>query len=372
MWPARSVTARFRHGQASVHIPTSFSFIENPDETMNFIDHLHSVVSNRKNRALFIDHSRCKELDLCASLVMDTIIEQRRRSATLGLSGKFSDDDRVNILLRASGLLERINHPDSVLPPEIEAKVGKSDLFSGFSKYSEKSHNCDRAATGLTEYFSKCLERSGANLSHAGEHKLATLIGEAITNAEEHARGKWYAKAHFDLLRPKEQEGGACHIVLVNFSETTIFDSFTRRGASSETFRRMLTYANKHLGKGIFETPYDEQALCTLYALQEGVSSLPERRGTGTTSLIDFFLQLAGKNPKMCVISGHALILFDGKYSLRAEPFEGGERKVIAFNNTNSLERPPDGSYVRTLSKPFPGTLISMKFNLKEKYATAV
>jgi len=134
----------------------------------------------------------------------------------------------------------------------------------------------------------------------------------------------------------------------------------------------MLTYANKHLGKGIFETPYDEQALCTLYALQEGVSSLPERRGTGTTSLIDFFLQLAGKNPKMCVISGHALILFDGKYSLRAEPFEGGERKVIAFNNTNSLERPPDGSYVRTLSKPFPGTLISMKFNLKEKYATAV
>jgi len=128
---------------------------------MNFIDHLHSVVSNRKNRALFIDHSRCKELDLCASLVMDTIIEQRRRSAALGLSGKFSDDDRVNILLRASGLLERINHPDSVLPPEIEAKVGKSDLFSGFSKYSEKSHNCDRAATGLTEYFSKCLERSG-------------------------------------------------------------------------------------------------------------------------------------------------------------------------------------------------------------------
>ena len=57
---------------------------------------------------------------------------------------------------------------------------------------------------------------------------------------------------------------------------------------------------------------------------------------------------------------------------MKSEPFEGGERKVIAFNNKNSLEYPPDGGYVRTLSKPFPGTLISMKFNLKEKYAIAV
>ncbi|MGB9236815.1 MAG: hypothetical protein WCC04_20595 [Terriglobales bacterium] len=353
-------------------MPETFSFIDSPDETMEFIDHLQAVVSRKNIRSLFIDHSGCKELDLCASLVMDTIIEHRRRSDTLSLSGKFSTDERVNILLRASGLLKRIHHPSSILPPEIEARVKKSDLYFGFSKYSERSPHCDRAATHLTDYFSLCLQQAGAKLSRSGENKLATLIGEAISNAEEHARGKWFAKAHFDLLRPKEQEGGACHIVLVNFSETTIFRSFMSPRASSETFRRMRAYAAEHLGKGLFEKPYDEEALCTLYALQEGVSSLPERRGTGTTSLIDFFLQLAGVNPRMCVLSGHAFILFDGKYRLKPEPFEGGERQVIAFNGDNSLERPPDGKYVRTVSNPFPGTLISIKFNLKEKYASSL
>lgn len=372
VWPKRVVAPTFRKGRAAVEIPETFSFIENPEETLEFIDHLSAILDNRRNRSLFIDHSRCKQLDLCASLVMDTVIEHRRRSATLGMAGKFSADERVNILLRASGLLERIHHPSSVLPPEIEAKVKKSPLFSGFSKYSEKSPHCDRAATELTQYFSTCLEQAGGTLSRPGQNKLSTLIGEAITNAEEHARGKWYAKAHYDRLRPGEQEGGACHIVLVNFSETTIFSSFMSPRASAETFDRMRAYAGKHLGLGFRGKPFDEEALCTLYALQEGISSLPERRGTGTTNLIDFFLQLAGKNPKMCVLSGRSLILFDGKYSLRPEPFEGGDRQVIAFNRENSLERPPDGDYVRTLSKPFVGTLISLKFNLKEKYASAV
>jgi len=80
------------------------------------------------------------------------------------------------------------------------------------------------------------------------------------------------------------------------------------------------------------------------------------------------------ENPKMCVISGHALILFDGKYSLRAEPFEGGEESHCVQLIELAGERPPDGNVTFVLFlKPFPGTLISMKFNLKEKmYATAV
>lgn len=368
MWPRRGSSPHFQKGNASVEIPKVFSFIERPEETMDFIDRLNAILSDRSVRGLFVDHSQCKELDLCASLVMDTLIEQRRRSASLNLSGKFSGDERVNILLRASGLLETIHHPSSVLPPDVESKVKKSLLYSGFSKYSERSTRCDHAATELTEYFSKCLKQTGAELSALGANRLSTLISEAISNAEEHAVGRWYAKAHFDRLRPDEQEGGACHIVLVNFSQTTIFSSFASPRAFSKSFAQIMAYAKRHLGKGIFQKPYDDEALCTLYALQEGISSVSESRGTGTTNLIDFFLQLAGKKPRMCVLSGRALILFDGTYSLKLKHFEGGDRQVIAFNDENSLEEPPDGRYVRTLDKPFPGTLISLKFNLKEKY----
>src|SRR5215510_8432701 len=93
VWPTRETPPLIRKRGASVEIPKTFSFIENAEETMEFIDHLKTVVANKRLRSLYIDHSHCKELDLCASLVMDTIIEQRRRSRTLALSGKFSDDD---------------------------------------------------------------------------------------------------------------------------------------------------------------------------------------------------------------------------------------------------------------------------------------
>jgi hypothetical protein len=373
VWPLRASALRPRKRTSAIAIPKIFSFIEAPEETIDVIDNLNAMLLHGDTRGLFVDHSQCTELDLCASLVMDTLIEQRRRTAPLNLSGVFSKVERVNIMLRASGLLERIHHPSSVLPAAMMDKIRKSPLYWGYSMFSERSTRCDEAATGLTEYFDKCLEQTGTSLSPLGKNRLSILISEAISNAEEHAVGKWYAKAHFDRLNPAEQEGGGCHLVLVNFSEnSTIFNSFASHGASSSTFSDMMAYANRHLGIGIFQKPYDEESLCTLYALQEGVSSVSASRGTGTTNLIAFFLQLAGNKRKMCVLSGHSLITFDGKYALKAEPFEGGDRQVIAFNEENSLKLPPDGRYVRTLSKPFPGTLISLKFNLKETYASAV
>jgi hypothetical protein len=370
VWPSGTSSLPIRKGKASVRIPKTFSFIDNAEETLQFILDLNALTQNKRVRTLHIDHSKCKELDLCASIVMDTIIEQRRNSRGLNLTGTFSDEKRVNILLRAGGLLARIHHPSSVLPPDIEKEIKVSDLYYGFSKYSERSRRCDEAATGLTQYFGECLGRVGAVLSRVGANRLSTLISEALSNAEEHAKGKWYAKAHFDRLQPNEQEGGACHIVLLNFSQSNIFNSFQKPEASSRTFQTMQAYAAKHR-HGLLQDSFSEEALCTLYALQEGITSVPERRGTGTTNLIDFFLQLAGKKKRMCVLSGKALILFDGKYVLKSEEFPGGDRKVIAFNDENSLERPPDSLYVRTLSRSFPGTLISIKFNLKEKYAPA-
>lgn len=117
---------------------------------------------------------------------------------------------------------------------------------------------------------------------------------------------------------------------------------------------------------------WSEEALWTLYALQEGVSrfSFTERgrdRGNGTVKMIEFFLALAGKSARMCVLSGKAYILFDGKYTLQDKVIEASEtRKVIAFNKVNNLEKPPNRKYVFTLPQEFPGTLISLRFSLRK------
>lgn len=66
----------------------------------------------------------------------------------------------------------------------------------------------------------------------------------------------------------------------------------------------------------------------------------------------------------MAILSGNTHILFDGKYAMDKEP---NGRKVIAFNDENSLLAPPDSSYVKTIGpRKFPGTIISIKFSLEK------
>ena len=45
-----------------------------------------------------------------------------------------------------------------------------------------------------------------------------------------------------------------------------------------------------------------------------------------------------------------------------------GYPKVIAFNEDNDLNKPPDKKYVHTIDASFPGVIINLKFYIDEKY----
>jgi hypothetical protein len=134
-------------------------------------------------------------------------------------------------------------------------------------------------------------------------------------------------------------------------------------------FFELIAEVTKRLGIYRFQW-WKEEALWTLYALQEGVSRLRhspggEDRGNGTVRLIEYFMKLASDDPKMVIISGSTWILFDGTHQLGTIRKGEEDRKIIAFNETNDLALPPDPKFVRTLKKAFPGTLVSLKFRLR-------
>lgn len=120
-----------------------------------------------------------------------------------------------------------------------------------------------------------------------------------------------------------------------------------------------------------------------MYALQGGVSRKNAGKdhvgdyGQGTADLIEFFQELgqtAGAEavPKMCVLSGHTIVQFDGRYCMQRVENELGVWRIIAFNKENSLDLPPDPESVRHLPSYFPGTLISMRFYLDPEYLHAI
>lgn len=368
---------RFRRGQsAHLKVPPIFCFLQDPEGALRFLGHLRRTLANQAIRSIHLDHKGCKHLGLDASVIMDTMLleEQARRTRKkirLYLSGTHPDDIGVKNMLRATGILRSINHPDSHLPDPEELRIIRCPTLRGDGKKPEASWTRDAAGTKIIEYFQKCLLLHNVELAPQGVAHMADLVTEALGNSEEHG-GVWYAIGFY--VQRKDSDSGTCHLVLFN-EGNTIYESMSAPNASEEIKRRVSALAETHMKRGWFgfgpRVAWDVEALWTLYALQQGVSSkLHERpsRGNGTVEVISAFAELAGPGRRMCILSGSSYILFDGQYSLGESTFEGDSRQVLAFNSSNDLEQPPDPGCVRALDGRYDGTIISLRFTLEKEH----
>lgn len=347
---------------------------------------------------VMFDHGKCVSLDLCASAVMDAMFLQgsqraQRRSRSLTACGNFSDVDDVNVLLKSCGILKNLRHPASTaIPPGLLGRLRVFPLRNGKKTPAAVSSDAELTSTGLVNFFNSCLGMEGFRLRDGKARSLIDLISEVLLNAQEHSGLEdrdgspvWYAIGYHRTSETPGM-GGECHIVLFNFG-FSIFESLARPDTSEELKSQIRALAAEHTKRGFFNRLGDfvwegvtlqkrriwqEDALWTLYALQEGVSRFRgqpdgQDRGNGTVHVIEFFADLASGAPKMVLVSGRTWILFDGTHRLSTIMKDGGSRKVIAFNSSNDLMDPPDHNFVRTLDREFPGTLVSLRFGLRSE-----
>jgi hypothetical protein len=361
-------------------LPAIFSFLDEPKSTLETLEKLERLANRQDIREIHLNHENTEKLGLCASIVMDRMLigadERRSNNSKLLIGGTHSRSLDVKIMLRATGILKHLGHPDSELPPEIEQRIRRCTLFTGRSKRSERSKERDIAGTKLVDYFNECLQTQAYMLTARGRRHLSALVTEAIGNAEEHG-GRWYTIGYFiDRTGDGVAGAGECHIVLFNRGNT-IYESLSAEKSSESVKTRATALARQHRRSGWFTRPkWNEEALWTLYALQGGVSRLRDvspTRGNGTIEMIKVFSDLAGKDTKMCLISGSAYILFDGRYKIGSTQSAPSEtQSVIAFNDQNDLNLPPDEKYVYNLPFSFPGTLLSIRFNLDKSHLDRV
>jgi hypothetical protein len=367
-----------KHQKVRVRVPQIFCLLDNPEESLRFIEKLQAILTNPQIRALHLDHKKCIKLGLDASVMMDTLIleaqesRSRRRRPRILVSGTHPDDVDVRIMLRATGILRTLGHPDSLLPDPGEMKIETCPMFRSRGADPRTSGDKDNAGTKIVEYFQRCFRLHGVQLLDEGASRLADLVTEVLGNSEEHG-GRWYAIGYY--TQKKGEDRGMCHIVLFDRG-TTIYESMSSESAAPEIKRRVSLLATRHLERGFFglgrAKPWDSQALWTLYALQQGVSSRLHQtasRGNGTVEIIRAFSHFGGPTRKMCILSGSSYIFFDERYDLESRPTENGEtRQVMAFNASNDLEQPPDGDYVYALPNKFSGTIVSLRFTLDKEY----
>ncbi|MCM1048024.1 MAG: hypothetical protein NC433_06340 [Clostridiales bacterium] len=371
-----------KKGQVSVRIPKRFSISEQPDRTINLIRKLYTVCMCENVDKIKFDHSFCEFLGLSASTIMDIIllvaIEYREKiNNPLILAGTFPKDPMVRDIFLASGLPYHINA--NYLLGYDENNVEKFETVSG--ECSNDVRQSGKIATKLTEYFNKCLLHQNMKLRNEGISLLVTLLGEVLGNCEIHGgeHATWYTQGHYEDNRNKKY--GEMQLLFLNLGNT-IYQGL-KDHSSEETKERLKFYLEKH--NQFFSEKWDEEMACTVFALQEGISRLRNKeiegytgRGTGTVTLIETLNLIGrcddGQMPEMTIISGSTYIKFDGQYNMKMEKFENdpafgsGEKRIIAFNKENNIYEPADNAAVRKLKENFPGTVISLRIYLDNRY----
>lgn len=368
--------------QLSVNIPQRFSISEQPDETIKLLRWLYTVCICDEVNIIKFDHSSCEFLGLSASTIMDIIllaaIEYREKmDKPLHLSGNFPRDPMVRDIFLASGLPYHINARYEV--EYDKTNVEKFETVSG--ECSDDARQSGRIATALTDYFNRCLLHQNMKLRDEGISLLVTLLGEVLGNCEIHGgeHATWYTQGHYEDNPNKRY--GELQLLFLNLGNT-IYQGL-KYNSSEETEERLKYYLENH--KKFFSKKWNEEMACTVFALQEGISRLRDKekegykgRGTGTVTLIETLNIIGrcedGQMPEMTIISGRTYIKFDGRYNMSMKKFKSdpafgsGKKRIIAFNKENDIYKPADNAVVRQLKENFPGTVISLRIYLDNRY----
>lgn len=226
-------------------------------------------------------------------------------------------------------------------------------------------------ATQVLEYLLQCLNHVGHKLDPDEVHQLGKLLGEVIDNAETHSSVPYYyLVCHFEKLpRPDSADRfGRLQFAIVNFGQS-IYERLKDPTACLnkrvvEEMRALSSRYTQNKWYQLFGRSGDlqEETLWTLYALQDGVSSVAGRRGNGTMEFVSQFLSLREEEPdnksSLLLLSGNTRIRFDGKYPIEEQQRAGERHRIITFNPEKSFDYKPDADYVTFAPRYFPGTLL--------------
>jgi len=370
-----------------ITIPTVFSFIKNPQETLDTIFSLVEISKHQKisrEFSIFFDHSYLKEMDMGASIAFDIVAMNLRKELSMNginsrFSGRFPESEMLCQILKSMGITKHLNIRGAEPSDIAEQLFVRFPLHIGYgqigSEFGGQQHR-EKAATHLVTYLNECLEKaSNFSFTDEGQRQILKWAGEIITNAEEHSgHRQWYAIGCMTPHISKEQDAqdgrviGECQLTIFGFGRS-IYESLSSQETSQEMKKAIASLASKHTRFFNSFEKYSDKDLWTLYALQDGISRFSlepgkSTRGKGTVEMIEAFENLGSSVdlrcvPEMSLISGSTRIYFNNKYHLREQDVRDGKRKIIAFNENNSLDEKPDSEHVNSLAGHFPGTLLT-------------
>lgn len=367
-------------------VPDTFSILTNPKEAFYFLQNVVSIILYQTCCELCFDYANCRYCDLPTQTLFDSILIDNDRFIKLcqranvhrflrinSVSGVHINDPKLQLMINSVGspveLINRNMNFKNVVPFKLR------HIDGGNTTIQRKSDQKGIDATDLIQYVIDCLSRFHKTLTQQTRQELGCIVGETISNAEEHSSlHNRYLIGYMEECSDKESKTGhygLLNLVIMN-SGKTIYECFKYpdmdKPFNQDCLQKMKSLSDKFSKRHLFcPSAFTEENLWTLYTLQSGVSIVPKEernRGNGTIEFIDSFFKIKGSSDvdnisRMSIISGNTRIDFDGTYTIcREVDAHGGYISRVTFNKSNTLEDLPDKKYVCHIDQYFPGTLI--------------
>jgi hypothetical protein len=370
-----------KHDDGNLLVPETFSLIENFEESFEFLKRLFTLFKREKIEEVIIDYSNCNRIDVDASICMDVIlaefIKHIRACERLGHKNLYPkrikpinyQKDQIMKVLFSTGMYRNLKGLE-IKFDDIEPLPVLINHQSSVDRWGKSEIHL----TKIVEYIKRCLGRLGKELSSDAETEFYQVIGEIMSNAEEHSTlPHRFAIGFFQESRSDDEHFGIFNFSILNFGDT-IYQTFKSPNCvNQKAVSQMTDLASDYTKKGLFtKAEFEEETLWTLYALQEGVTSKEKKRGNGSIHYIENFFRLKGdlnhdSISKLVLISGNTRILFDGSYQIEEKVKSESNRKykMITFNKNGEISDKPDKKFVNFAPYFFPGTLISARILIK-------
>ena len=289
-----------------VKVPKVFSIIEEPEEGYLVLKKIVSSLLVENNKYFVLDYSECQKVELGSQILLDIILKDFLAFAQkcqridrnhneyfpISVGGINIENDEVRKMIFSVGSPVTLKVREQKFRDIIPYKLCVHD--------NEKEQDLDIRmeqkeldTTEMVEYVIDCLERINKKLTPDKLDDLCTVIGEILINAEEHSSTKYrFSIGYFKEENADGKHFGIFRLVILNFGQT-IYEKFKDENCPNKLIvSKMKDLSKTYTRKLFFQRKFEEENLWTLYALQEGVTSVSPKdykRGNGSIRFIESF-----------------------------------------------------------------------------------
>lgn len=369
-----------------VKIPEYFSILNNTEQSIDVFQKMLNTLFIETPNSVIFDYKDCKSIDLSTQVLFDIILKEyiiftklkvnKNVSFPKNYGGNNIHDKSVSKMMWSVGSpanlgIRKLNFPDV---EKLNLQIYDHTKEKDENKRMKKK---DIDTTEIAEYVVNSLKRVGKKLTSKKRDDLCNVIGEILINAEEHSTTRHrFSCGYFIEKNIDDKHFGLFQLVILNFGQT-IYEKFKSEDCPNKDIVKRMEDLSKKYTSRLFFLPgkFEEESLWTLYALQEGVTSISTdsyKRGNGSIRFIESFFNIKGSQDddnisRMTIVSGNTKIVFDGTYSItEGRSSDGTSHKMMTFNKSGTIEDKPDNKYVTYTKNYFPGTMICVELLLND------